>query len=108
VLIEGGNDCVVTMDADFSHDPAAVPALIAAAADHDLVIGSRYTKGGYARLITRTPIRDLTSGFSCMRTAIGFVERRLGRSTKSSNIVYERLVEPWQISRRGSDGSPRG
>jgi dolichol-phosphate mannosyltransferase len=162
VLAEGGDDCIVTMDADFSHDPAAVPALIAAAADHDLVVGSRYTTGGaisnwhpgrrllsvggnhYARLITRTPIRDLTSGFSCMRTdflarvpfgevrargyawwialrtlfhrrgariaevPITFVERRLGRSKMSSNIVYEGLIEPWRISRRRSDGSPRG
>ena len=162
VLAEGGDDCVVTMDADFSHDPAAVPSLIAAAASHDLVIGSRYTAGGaitnwhpgrrllsvggnhYARLITRTPIRDLTSGFSCMRTdflsrvpydevrargyawwlalrtlfhrhgariaevPITFVERRLGRSKMSTNIVYEGLIEPWRISRRGSGGSPRG
>ena len=46
MLIEGGNDCVVTMDADFSHDPAAVPALIAAEANHDLMIGSRHTKSG--------------------------------------------------------------
>jgi dolichol-phosphate mannosyltransferase len=162
VLAEGGDDCIVTMDADFSHDPAAVPALIAAAADHDLVVGSRYITGGatsnwhpgrrllsvggnhYARLITRTPIRDLTSGFSCMRTdflarvpfedvrargyawwialrtlfhrrgariaevPITFVERRLGRSKMSSKIVYEGLIEPWRISRRRSDGSPRG
>ena len=162
VLTEGGDDCVVTMDADFSHDPAAVPALIAAAAHHDLVIGSRYVRGGavsnwhpgrrflsvggnhYARLITRTPIRDLTSGFSCMRTdflarvpfgdvraqgyawwialrtlfhrrgariaevPITFVERRLGRSKMSTNIVYEGLIEPWRISRRRSDDSPRG
>jgi len=162
VLAEGGDDCLVTMDADFSHDPAAVPSLIDAAVSHDLVIGSRYTAGGtitnwhpgrrllsaggnhYARLITGTPIRDLTSGFSCMRTdflgrvpfgqvrargyawwialrtlfhrrgariaeiPITFVERRLGRSKMSSNIVYEGLIEPWRISRRGSDGSPRG
>ena len=154
ILAEGGHDCIVTMDADFSHDPAAVPSLITAAATHDLVIGSRYTAGGaitnwhpgrrllsmggnlYARTITRTPIRDLTSGFSCMRTdflarvpygavrargyawwialrtlfhrrgarivevPITFVERRLGRSKMSSNIVYEGLIEPWRINRR--------
>ena len=34
------------MDADFSHDPADVPRLIAAAADADLVLGSRYVEGG--------------------------------------------------------------
>ncbi len=86
VLDDRREDCVVTMDADFSHDPRHVPALIAAAAAHDLVIGSRYVPGGavanwsvrrrllslggnwYARRITGTPIRDLTAGFTCMRT----------------------------------------
>lgn len=85
-LDEGGDDCIVTMDADFSHGPQYIPELIAGAAEHDLVVGSRYIKGGgianwnpwrktlsiggnwYARLITGTPIRDLTAGFSCMRT----------------------------------------
>jgi dolichol-phosphate mannosyltransferase len=82
VLDEGADDCVVTMDADFSHHPA----LVAAAATHDLVIGSRYVAGGgidnwgarrrllsrggnwYARIVTGTPVRDLTAGFTCMRT----------------------------------------
>jgi dolichol-phosphate mannosyltransferase len=86
VLDEGGDDCVVTMDADFSHHPRYVPALIAAAASHDLVVGSRYVDGGridnwgmrrrflsmagnrYARAVTGTPVRDLTAGFTCMRT----------------------------------------
>jgi dolichol-phosphate mannosyltransferase len=86
VLEEGREDCVVTLDADFSHDPAYVPALVAAAAAHDLVIGSRYVAGGgidnwslrrralslagnwYARRITGTPIRDLTAGLCCLRT----------------------------------------
>ena len=34
------------MDADFSHDPADIPRLLDAAADADLVIGSRYVEGG--------------------------------------------------------------
>jgi dolichol-phosphate mannosyltransferase len=86
VLDEGRDDCVVTMDADFSHHPRYVPALVAASADHDLVIGSRYVAGGgidnwgarrrllslagnwYARAVTGTPVRDLTAGFTCMRT----------------------------------------
>ena len=85
VLDEGREDCVVTMDADFSHDPRDVPALVAAAATHDLVIGSRYVAGGaienwslrrrllslggnwYARQITGTPVRDLTAGLTCLR-----------------------------------------
>jgi dolichol-phosphate mannosyltransferase len=86
VLDEARDDCLVTMDADLSHDPGHVPALVAAAAEHDLVIGSRYVAGGgianwdvrrrwlsaggnlYARLVTGTPVRDLTAGFMCLRT----------------------------------------
>lgn len=86
VLDEGREDCVVTMDADFSHDPRYVPALVAAAERHDLVVGSRYVAGGsianwslrrrllslggnwYARRITGTPVRDQTAGLMCLRT----------------------------------------
>ncbi len=81
-------DRVVEMDADFSHDPRALPKLIAASDEVDLVIGSRYVSGGgtvgwgalrrfisqggclYARLILGTPIRDLTGGFKCFRRRV--------------------------------------
>lgn len=74
---------ICQMDADFSHDPAAVPQLLAATAHADLVIGSRYIPGGklcnwpahrvmlstfanwYIRAITRLPVHDCTSGFRC-------------------------------------------
>ena len=48
VALDGGATIVVQMDADFSHDPAVLPALIGPIADDaaDLVIGSRYTPGG--------------------------------------------------------------
>lgn len=86
VLDEGGDDAVVTMDADFSHPPAAIPRLMRALESHDLVVGSRYVAGGrienwelwrralswggnlYVRFITGLPIRDATAGFSAMRT----------------------------------------
>jgi dolichol-phosphate mannosyltransferase len=86
VLDEGREDCVVTMDADFSHQPRDVPRLVEAAATHDLVVGSRYVPGGgidnwdarrrllslagnwYARTVTATPVRDLTAGLTCLRT----------------------------------------
>ena len=76
---------ICQMDADLSHDPAAVPTLVRAAADADLVIGSRYVPGGrvenwplrrralsafanrYVRTITHLPIHDCTSGFRCWR-----------------------------------------
>lgn len=81
-------DAIVQMDADFSHDPTEVPRLLAALADSDLAIGSRYCDGGsvvnwsrrrqllsrmanaYARLLTRAPISDLTAGFCAWRTGL--------------------------------------
>lgn len=78
-------DLICQMDADFSHDPARLPALIDAARHADVVIGSRYIPGGavvnwpvrrlllsrfanfYVHLITRMTARDCTSGFRCWR-----------------------------------------
>ncbi len=83
-----GADLVLEMDCDFSHDPADVPRLIAAAADADLVLGSRYVAGGhivnwgpgrrfvssagslYARHVLGVGVRDLTGGFKCYRRAV--------------------------------------
>jgi dolichol-phosphate mannosyltransferase len=81
-----GAELVLEMDCDFSHDPADVPRLIAAAEDRaDLVLGSRYTAGGgtrnwglgrrivsrggclYAQVLLGLGIRDLTGGFKCFR-----------------------------------------
>ena len=78
-------DVIAQMDADFSHDPARLPALIAATANADVVIGSRYVRGGgiknwskrrrllswfanaYVRGVTGLRARDCTSGFRCWR-----------------------------------------
>ena len=83
-----GFDALIEMDSDLSHDPADVARLIAAAADHDVVIGSRYIPGGatrnwsssrralsragtaYARLFLRLPLSDATSGYRCYRRAV--------------------------------------
>src|SRR5919107_3438796 len=85
--LASGADLVMEMDSDFSHDPADLPRLIAAAADADLVLGSRYVPGGgvenwglfrralsrggslYARAILGVPVHDLTGGFKCFRRA---------------------------------------
>jgi len=78
-------DIICQMDADLSHDPAQLPALIAATAGADVVIGSRYVPGGsitnwplvrktlsrfanaYIRAVTRLAVRDCTSGYRCWR-----------------------------------------
>jgi dolichol-phosphate mannosyltransferase len=76
-----GYQHIFEMDADFSHDPRALPALRAALEDVDVVLGSRYVRGGetknwpiarrllsqggslYAALILGLPFHDLTGGF---------------------------------------------
>jgi dolichol-phosphate mannosyltransferase len=83
--LKGPAQLICQMDADLSHDPALLPALIAAAEHADVVIGSRYVKGGairnwpthrlllsrfanlYVRALTRIAARDCTSGYRCWR-----------------------------------------
>ena len=78
-------DLVCQMDADLSHNPEYLPALAAATADHDVVIGSRYLNGvsvvnwplhriflsafanRYIRAVTSLTPNDCTSGFRCWR-----------------------------------------
>ncbi|MBI4603887.1 MAG: polyprenol monophosphomannose synthase [Planctomycetes bacterium] len=77
---------IATLDADLSHEPEALPRLVEACGEHDLVIGSRYARGGAApgltlprrllskaanlawRLAAGRDVRDLTSGFRCYRS----------------------------------------
>jgi len=86
--LELGAELILELDCDFSHDPADVPRLVAAADEADLVLGSRYVPGGgtrnwgalrrvisrggslYAQLLLGVPIRDLTGGFKCYRRAV--------------------------------------
>jgi dolichol-phosphate mannosyltransferase len=82
-------DLIFEMDADFSHDPKFLGDFIRAAADADLVIGSRYRAGvvnvinwpisrlllsiganQYARWITGLPLADSTGGFKCFRREV--------------------------------------
>ena len=84
-LLAEGAELVLEMDCDFSHDPADVPRVIEAAAEADLVLGSRYVEGGgtvnwglvrrfvsrggclYAQVLLGVRVRDLTGGFKCFR-----------------------------------------
>jgi dolichol-phosphate mannosyltransferase len=86
--LAGGAGLVLEMDADFSHDPAYLPRLLAAMDRADVAIGSRYVNGGgvedwsalrqaisrggsaYARLALGLDVRDLTGGFKCFRREV--------------------------------------
>jgi dolichol-phosphate mannosyltransferase len=83
--LDGGAQRVVQMDADFSHEPQMLPVLLAALADADLVLGSRYIPGGevqdwgagrraisrlgskYARTALGVRVHDLTGGYKAWR-----------------------------------------
>ena len=81
-----GANVVVQMDADLSHDPSVLPEMARRITSHDVVIGSRYVKGGslddrwpawrkalsafgnfYARTILSSPLHDMTTGFRMWR-----------------------------------------
>jgi dolichol-phosphate mannosyltransferase len=86
--LDAGYDRILEMDADFSHPPHALPELLRLADDYDLVLGSRYVRGGgtenwpwyrkalsrggslYARIWLGVSIRDLTGGFKCFRREV--------------------------------------
>jgi dolichol-phosphate mannosyltransferase len=86
--VGSGAEMVIEMDADFSHDPRYLPAMLEAARNADLVLGSRYAPGGgvrdwglarklisrggglYARLILGVGVRDLTGGFKVIHRRV--------------------------------------
>ncbi len=85
--LERDYEAVVGMDADLSHDPSALPSLLDALEDADMVIGSRYVPGGvipnwpahrralsrwgnrYATGLLRLPASDATSGYRAYRAS---------------------------------------
>lgn len=97
-------DSVTTMDADLSHSPHYLRRMFELISQYDLVIGSRYVKGGategwplrrrmlsaignlYARTITGVQIHDLTSGFVTLRRSA--LEAVAGEKIQSSGYAY--------------------
>ena len=88
IAINDGYDCVIGMDADFSHDPTYLPQFVHAAEHDDLIVGSRYINGGstpdwrlsrrlisrigngVARTVLGLPVRDCTTGYKCYRREV--------------------------------------
>jgi dolichol-phosphate mannosyltransferase len=116
VALRAGYGRILEMDADFSHDPRALPALLAASRDADVVLGSRYVAGGgtrnwgaarrllsrggsaYARAVLGAPVRDLTGGFKCFRRE---VLERIDLATVTS-VGYAFQIElTWRALRAG-------
>jgi dolichol-phosphate mannosyltransferase len=85
--MEHDYELLLNLDADFSHPPRFIPALLAGMADHDVMIGSRYVDGGgtenwpfkrlviskttngLVRFLFRMPVRDASGAFRCFRVA---------------------------------------
>lgn len=83
--LDHGYDRIITMDADFSHPPERIPALIELTETHDVAVGSRYVPGGgvenwplkrkilsgganlLTRIMLRLPVHDCTGAFRCFR-----------------------------------------
>ncbi|ADB52009.1 polyprenol monophosphomannose synthase [Conexibacter woesei] len=103
--LAGGAQRVCEMDADLSHDPEHLPALLRAAESADVVLGSRYVPGGgvsdwgplrrltsragclYARLVLRLPQHDLTGGYKVIRREV-LEAIELG-SVRSQGYVFQ-------------------
>ena len=109
---------VVQMDADFSHDPAALPQLLAPLMrDADLALGTRYMRGGgtvgwpwhrkmisrggtiFARTVLLLPYRDLTGGFKAWRRELLDAIRL--RETAGSGYGFQ-VETTWWAHRRGA------
>ena len=85
--MEGGYDLLVNMDADFSHHPRYLPALLAGMPEKDVMIGSRYVAGGgtenwplprrimsqsvnlLVRFLFRMPVKDSSGAYRCYRVS---------------------------------------
>jgi dolichol-phosphate mannosyltransferase len=118
VLDRPGTRAVVQMDADFSHDPADLPRLLAPLMrDADLVLGTRYIRGGgtvgwprrrrlvsrggtlFARTVLLLPYRDLTGGFKAWRRELLDAVRL--RETAASGYGFQ-VEMTWWAHRRGA------
>ena len=108
---------VVEMDCDFSHDPKDIPRMLAAVAVADVVVGSRYVKGGrcvgwpfrrwfvsffggrFIRFVLGVPVQDPTGGFKCFTRA---ALERLGNFSAIRSFGYSFQMEMnWRMAQMG-------
>lgn len=114
--LEGDYERILEMDADFSHDPRYLPAMLQAADHADMVVGSRYVPGGgtrdwglvrrfisrggglYARTILGMDVQDLTAGFVCYRRST--LERLPLHEVTSNGYVFQ-IELKYRVHRMG-------
>ncbi|GAA1209588.1 polyprenol monophosphomannose synthase [Rhodoglobus aureus] len=115
--LDHGYDYIVEIDADGSHDPTELPAMIKLAkAGNDLVIGSRWVDGGsvknwpwfrhsvsragnaYARMVLGSHIQDLTAGYRVFRAS---ALKELGLEGVSSQGYCFQVELAWNLERAG-------
>jgi dolichol-phosphate mannosyltransferase len=114
--LDQGFGAMVEMDADGSHQPEELPALLGALADADLVLGSRYVPGGkvrnwpksrlvlslggnlYVRLVLGLKLKDATGGYRVFRAS---TLRRLGLSEVQSQGYCFQVDLAWRTVRAG-------
>ena len=111
-----GYETIVQMDADLSHSPSYLPAMVEALAGHDVVLGSRYVRGvnvvnwdlkrlllskaatRYARVVTGMPYTDVTSGFKVWRRE---ALERIGLDRVFSNGYLFQIETTYRAHRLG-------
>jgi len=118
--LSGDAELVIEMDADFSHDPRYLQALLDAARDADLVLGSRYVAGGgvedwgivrrlisrggclYARTLLGVGVHDLTGGFKCIHRrvleTIGLETIRAEGYVFQIEVTYRALLAGFKVT----------
>jgi len=113
--VKADADAVIEMDADFSHHPRHIPELLTGLQSHDIVIGSRFVKGGrnvrggasrnfitwfagtYIRTMLGLKVQDPTSGYRCFK---GEVLRRInleGCISQGPSVVQEVLYKAHRL-----------
>ena len=114
--LAAGYDVGVQMDADLSHPPDRLPALLAALDDADVAVGSRYVRGGgvrdwslvrraisfggnvYVRLVLGIPVADATAGFKAFRREALI---SIGAVHSESNGYCFQIENTWRATRLG-------
>jgi dolichol-phosphate mannosyltransferase len=112
--VNQGADLIIEMDGDLSHSPRFIPSLIEGTQHFDVVVGSRYARGGrdlrasavrkmisrvsnwYARKILGLPVLDCNSGFRCFKKKVFEVVNPLYLRSTGPSTIHELLYKAYK------------